>query len=166
MFMLHTTITSPAASMRAFGCAANYADVVQSGPCCNSEMHRWVLRSANYLQILWRVIRCILIDVVGVITGWRVCHNTVFIAPFSISAFDFDVAVIANLFRSYRFSFRVIGFSKTLCQAFTPVLTTVSGDEARIYGDASGCRRNIWLNLFIAPARTNFDCCSRASFHC
>ena len=156
---LHTTIAFSTTRVGAFGCAADYANVVQSRPCCKS-VQRSMLRTANYLQVFWRIIRSVFVNMVSMPVGRGVGYDTVLIAPFSVRTFDFDIAIAANLFSADRLGARMTVFFQSLCPALAPILTAMSGNKARIHCNASSYRRNVRLNLFVAPTRANLNNCS------
>ena len=162
---LHTAIASSVAGVRTFCCAAVYASFMQSRPCRNDKMHGGMLRSADYLQIFWRIIRSIFIDVVGVKAWWRISHNAMFITPFPVCTLDFNVTVISSLLGANWLGARMTTFFHSLRPTFTPILAAVSGDKPRIYCNAPSGWRYVRLDFLSTPARANFDYCSRAAFH-
>lgn len=147
-------------------CSSTFnTSIMKFRPCRNGEMHGSMFRWTYYLKIIWKIIRCILIDVMSMITGWRIGYNAMLISPFSVCTFDPDITIVTNLFRSDWFAERIAILFQSFSPAFTPIFATMPRNKARIHRNSTSFWRDVWLYLFVTSARANFDDCSRTSLH-
>lgn len=121
-----------------------------------SAVLRCVSTIRHLLQVIWVIICAVMVDVVDHFSVFCLGYNAMFIAPFAIKAFDFDVTVRRVPFASYgkRRWLYSLAASKSRFPAFAPVLATVPRNEFRVSHIAPRTRLKVRLDNFVAATGT------------
>jgi hypothetical protein len=141
------------------------ASIATLTPLADCVMKAHVLGVADYSQIVGRIIRWVFVDVMDVLSYRRISHNAMLVSPFTVRAFDPDVAIAPGLERADRFTTRVAVFFEPLCEPFAPVLSAVAWNKFWITINTTCNRTQMGRDVPTTSTGTKFGNRSRSPTH-